>query len=82
LGQGIFGVSSVHPTFISLDNEPDLWNSTHEEVQGSTNISSGNFIAKTVTLSEALKDQFPNLIIFGPVNYVLEASTVGKGIRL
>ena len=69
LGQGIFGVSSVHPTFISLDNEPDLWNSTHEEVQGSTNISSGNFIAKTVTLSEALKDQFPNLIIFGPVNY-------------
>jgi fibronectin type 3 domain-containing protein len=69
LGQGIFGVSPAHPTFISLDNEPDLWNSTHEEVQGSTNISSSNFIAKTVTLSKALKDQFPNLVIFGPVNY-------------
>jgi len=68
-GQGIFGGSPAHPTFISLDNEPDLWNSTHEEVQGSTNISSSNFIAKTVTLSAALKDQFPNLIIFGPVNY-------------
>jgi fibronectin type 3 domain-containing protein len=68
-GQGIFGVSPAHPTFISLDNEPDLWASTHEEVQGSTNISSTNFIAKTVTLSEALKDQFPNLVIFGPVNY-------------
>ena len=28
-GQGIFGASPTHPTFISLDNEPDLWNSTH-----------------------------------------------------
>jgi len=68
-GQGIFGASPAHPTFISLDNEPDLWASTHEEVQGSTNISSSNFIAKTVTLSEALKDRFPNLVTFGPVNY-------------
>jgi len=75
-GQGIFGAAAglpgttpAHPTFISLDNEPDLWNSTHEEVQGSTNTSSDNHIAKTVTLSKALKDQFPNVVIFGPVNY-------------
>src|SRR6267378_678171 len=75
-GQGIFGaaaglpgITPAHPTFISLDNEPDLWNSTHEEVQGSTNISSDNYIAKTATLSKALKDQFANLVIFGPVNY-------------
>lgn len=71
-GQGIFGASPTHPTFISLDNEPDLWNSTHAEVQGSTNISSSNYIAKTVTLSKALKDQFPNAVIFGPVNYGFE----------
>lgn len=71
-GQGIFGASPTHPTFISLDNEPDLWNSTHAEVQGSTNISSSNYIAKTVTLTEALKDQFPNAVIFGPVNYGFE----------
>jgi hypothetical protein len=75
-GQGIFGaaaglpgITPAHPTFISLDNEPDLWNSTHEEVQGSANISSDNYIVKTVTLSKALKDQFPNVVIFGPVNY-------------
>ncbi|HYT24793.1 MAG TPA: glycoside hydrolase family 44 protein [Candidatus Polarisedimenticolia bacterium] len=68
-GQGIFGVGPTHPTFISFDNEPDLWNSTHEEVQGSTNISSDNYLTKTVTLSKALKDQFPNVVIFGPVNY-------------
>jgi hypothetical protein len=72
-GQGIFNASPTHPTFISLDNEPDLWYATHEEIQGSNsgnnNLASTNFIAKTVTLTEALKDQFPNLIIFGPVNY-------------
>ena len=66
---GIFGANPTHPTFLSLDNEPDLWNATHLEVQGSTNISSTNFITKSVTLSEALKDQFSNLVIFGPVNY-------------
>jgi hypothetical protein len=71
-GQGIFGTSPAHPTFISLDNEPDLWNFTHEEVQGSTNISSDNLVTKTVTLTRALKDQFPNLVIFGPVNYGFE----------
>ena len=71
-GQGIFGASPTHPTFIDLDNEPDLWNSTHAEVQGSTNISSSNFVTNTVALSEALKDQFPNAVLFGPVNYGFE----------
>jgi fibronectin type 3 domain-containing protein len=75
-GLNIFGSNPAHPTFISLDNEPDLWSSTHQEIQGATNPSSANFIAKTITLSKALKDlkvpyptQFSNVVIFGPVNY-------------
>ena len=68
-GMNIFGASPTHPTFISLDNEPDLWNTTHLEIQGTTNIAAANFITNTTTLAEALKDQFPNLTIFGPVNY-------------
>jgi fibronectin type 3 domain-containing protein len=68
-GMGIFGTNPTHPTFISLDNEPELWNSTHLEVQGSTAVTSDNYIAKTITLSKALKDQFPNVVIFGPVHY-------------
>jgi fibronectin type 3 domain-containing protein len=69
LGMGIFGASPSHPTFISLDNEPELWNSTHLEVQGSTAVTSDNYITKTINLSKALKDQFPNVVIFGPVHY-------------
>jgi hypothetical protein len=66
---GIFGANPAVPTFVSLDNEPELWNSTHLEVQGSTPVSSDNYISKTITLAKALKDQFPNVVIFGPVHY-------------
>ena len=69
---GIFGATPTHPTFIELDNEPELWNSTHEEVQGSTAVTSDAYIANTITLTRALKDQFPHLIIFGPVHYGFE----------
>lgn len=69
---GIFGSAAALPTFVSLDNEPELWNSTHLEVQGHNPVSSDNYIAKTIALTKALKDQFPNLMIFGPVHYGFE----------
>ena len=82
LGQNIFGSGAAQATFISLDNEPDLWNSTHAEIQGSTNVSTATFITKTVGLSRALKGlsknaqtpagHFSNLVIFGSVNYGFE----------
>jgi fibronectin type 3 domain-containing protein len=82
LSANIFGASPTQPTFISLDNEPDLWNSTHQEVQGSTNVSSTAFVTKTVNLSTALKSlsknaqtpasHFSDLVIFGAVNYGFE----------
>ena len=68
-GLGIFGASAATPTFIELDNEPELWNSTHLEIQGSTPISSDAYIAKTISLTKALKDQFPGMTLLGPVNY-------------
>jgi fibronectin type 3 domain-containing protein len=68
-GLGIFGANPTHPTFLSLDNEPELWNSTHLEVQGHNPVTSDNYITKTINLSKALKDQFPNALIFGPVHY-------------
>jgi Glycoside hydrolase family 44 len=69
-GQSIFGSSpATQHVFAQLDNEPELWNSTHLEVQGHNPITSDNYIAKTISLATALKDQFPNLVIFGPVHY-------------
>jgi fibronectin type 3 domain-containing protein len=66
---GIFGTDPAQPTFLDLDNEPELWNSTHLEVQGPNPVTSDNYIAKTIALTQAIKDQFPNTIIFGPVHY-------------
>ena len=71
-GMDIFGASATHPTFINLDNEPELWNTTHLEVQGSTPISSDDYITKTIALTKALKNQFPQMLIFGPVHYGFE----------
>jgi fibronectin type 3 domain-containing protein len=68
-GRNIFGTNPTHPTFVSLDNEPELWNSTHAEIQGTTMVASDAYISKTITLTKALKDQFPNMVIFGPVHY-------------
>ena len=65
----IFGNNAQIPTFVTLDNEPELWNSTHLEIQGPNLVTSDNYITKTINLSEALKDQFPDLVIFGPVHY-------------
>jgi fibronectin type 3 domain-containing protein len=68
-GMNIFGSNPTHHAFVSLDNEPELWNSTHLEVQGPNPVTSDDYIAKTIALTKALKDQFPNMVIFGPVHY-------------
>jgi Glycoside hydrolase family 44 len=69
-GHNIFGASpSVQPVFISLDNEPELWNHTHLEIQGKTGITADRYIAKTIGLASALKRQFPDVLIFGPAHY-------------
>ena len=69
-GQGIFTNSpTTHPVFASLDNEPDIWSLTHQEIQSSTEISPSAFITKSIALATALKNQFPQMKIFGPVDW-------------
>jgi hypothetical protein len=69
-GQNIFGSkSTTKPVFVSLDNEPELWNHTHLEIQGKTGITADSYIEKTISLATALKTQFPDLVIFGPAHY-------------
>lgn len=58
----------VTPTFVSLDNEPDIWFSTHAEIQ-KTQIGSDALIQKSIDLSKALKNVDPAVKIFGPAHY-------------
>jgi hypothetical protein len=72
-GQSIFGTDpTTHPVFVQLDNEPELWNTTHLEVQGPHPVTSDMYISKTLALTQSLKDQFPGVLIFGPVHYGFE----------
>lgn len=66
-GQNIFGAKpTTQPVFVSLDNEPDIWNHTHLEIQGKTAVTTNSYINKTISLATALKKQFPEVVIFGP----------------
>ncbi|MEO7360827.1 MAG: glycoside hydrolase family 44 protein, partial [Gemmatimonadaceae bacterium] len=69
-GQNIFGAKpAAQPVFVSLDNEPELWNQTHLEIQGAKNVSADEYIARTLSLATALKKQFPDVVIFGPAHF-------------
>src|SRR5258708_686796 len=55
------------PVFVALDNEPDLWPTTHREIQGAGLPKADDFIARTLQLARAIKAQFPDVVILGPV---------------
>lgn len=66
-GSGIFTNSpTVAPVFIELDNEPDIWQSTHQEVQTSTVCPYATFFSKSTSAAAAIKTQFPQAKIVGP----------------
>jgi hypothetical protein len=56
------------PIWFSLDNEPDLWNSTHAEVHPSAP-TYAEMVQRTTDWSKAIKDVEPGALVFGPVNY-------------
>ncbi|HLP08306.1 MAG TPA: glycoside hydrolase family 44 protein [Opitutaceae bacterium] len=70
MNQKIPGLYSdpVNPTFLILDNEPELWGGTHAEIQDGL-ITPADYLAKIVALSTALKNVAPDAKLFGPVHY-------------
>lgn len=56
------------PVWFDLDNEPDLWGSTHNEIWAK-NPTYAQIIANNIEYASALKDVAPGALIFGPVNY-------------
>lgn len=66
------------PTFVSLDNEPDLWFSTHKEIQP-TPMPPADFMQRTIALCQSLKTLDPAIQLFGPANYGLYGMTTFQG---
>ncbi len=71
--------SATTPIMISLDNEPDLWHTTHARLRGDavrppatqsgTNVTYAEIVQRSVDYADAAKDVNPAALIFGPVNY-------------
>lgn len=60
--------SKKSPVFFSLDNEPDLWNSTHERIWP-TKVTYQQIIDNNTAYASAIKEVVPKTTIFGPANY-------------
>jgi hypothetical protein len=56
------------PVWFSLDNEPDLWGSTHHRVWNQ-NPTYAQIVANNVEFASAIKAQAPDALVFGPANY-------------
>ncbi len=52
----------------SLDNEPDIWSSTHSRIHPNK-ATYAEIIEKSVALSKAVKAIAPKALIFGPASY-------------
>jgi glycosyl hydrolase family 44 len=73
---GAFGHATT-PIFLSLDNEPDLWQHTHARLRGDGNLNTqaglnptyAEIVQRSIDYAGAAKDVNPGATIFGPVNY-------------
>ncbi len=69
--------ATTNPIFISLDNEPDLWQHTHARLRGDGNVNTqaglnptyAEMVQRSIDYADAAKDVNPAVTIFGPVNY-------------
>jgi hypothetical protein len=64
-------VSQTYPNasiLYMLDNEPDLWSSTHAEVHPN-GVTYAELAQRNVTFAKAVKTVAPNAQVWGPVNY-------------
>lgn len=60
--------SSKTPVWYSVDNEPDLWHSTHERIVPK-NLGFEKFLAVSIDFAKAIKSVAPKAWVFGPASY-------------
>ena len=55
--------------FYSLDNEPDLWASTHARIRPTGKVTYAELVQRTEEWAAAIKAVAPGALVFGPVSY-------------
>jgi Glycoside hydrolase family 44 len=54
--------------FYMMDNEPDLWSSTHSEIHPAA-VTYAEVVQKNTAFATGVKSVAPNALVFGPVDY-------------
>jgi hypothetical protein len=65
-GPGGLGLSQHQFQYWNMDNEPDIWNGTHDDVMD-TLISASEFMDRYIELAKKARAKFPEIKICGPV---------------
>lgn len=60
--------SAKAPIYFDLDNEPDLWSSTHAEVHPNP-LTYAELLSNNITYAAAIKSVYPQTKVFGFVSY-------------
>jgi hypothetical protein len=55
--------------FYSLDNEPDLWATTHPRIRPTGAVTYAELVERTTDFAAAIKQVAPSALVFGPVSY-------------
>ena len=63
--------ATSNPLLISLDNEPDIWHDTHQEIMSRVSgrpalQTYDGFVATSLDYARAIKRRLPSALIFGP----------------
>lgn len=66
------------PLFFDLDNEPDLWSSTHPEVHPVA-VTYSELLTRTKNYATQIKSVYPQATLFGPVSYGWEGYRTLQG---
>ena len=69
-----FTPSANQPLGFELDNEPDLWNSTHQEVHPAQT-TYAELLQKSIAYATMIKSIAPTAQVYGPVSYGWEGYT-------
>lgn len=65
-GTGGLGLNSDKLRYWSMDNEPDCWSGTHDDVM-KTQLSADAFMQRYFTAAKLARSKFPEIKIVGPV---------------
>ena len=65
-GQGGLGLKKENFRYWNMDNEPDIWSSTHDDVMP-TQISADGFMTKYFEVAKKARQLFPGIKLCGPV---------------